>query len=186
MNIDWSIIPTYELNVGDIDKPKDIIAFMRKHRINKYVYEISYANVMVIKYGMSYEHTGDWGDRIYTQVGRSKSWGDDMLRRGSGATFTDIEDDFEAIFGVKPDRKKFKIKVWDMTKYPYKTIKPVSEVKLAESSLISAYYETTGHYPIGNLNKETSAQRNAVAPIKEVFDVIFEYDNSTPEQVRKK
>jgi len=153
MKIDWSIIPTYTLDVSTLSKPYDICKRMRKAKIDKYVYRIMWKGI-VIKYGMSADNSRAYGERLYRQIGHSKSWGDQRLVCSSGAEWRIIEEDFFKTYGFDLDKEYLHVKIWDTTNYPFEWIDPWDEVYCMEQELISKYKEIVGSKPIGNINDD--------------------------------
>jgi hypothetical protein len=153
MKIDWSIIPTYSIAVSTLDDPYEICRLMRGAKIDKYVYQITWKG-LVIKYGMSADNSRTYGERVYRQIGHSKSWGDKRLVCSSGSDWRIIEEDFLKQYGMDLDKDSLTIKIWDATNYPFETIRPWDEVYAMEQELIRKYVELVGSKPIGNVNDD--------------------------------
>ncbi len=153
MKIDWSIIPKYTLKVSNLKSPYEICRIMGKAKIDKYVYEIMWKGI-VIKYGMSADNSRAYGERLYRQIGHSKSWGTNRLVCSSGSDWRIIEEDFETEYGFPLDKDNLKITIWDATNYPFETINPWDEVYFMEQELIRKYKEVVGTKPIGNINDD--------------------------------
>lgn len=153
MKIDWSVIPTYSIDVSKLNDPYDICKMMRKAKIDKYVYEIMWKGI-VIKYGMSADNSRAYGERLYRQIGHSKSWGAKRLVCSSGSDWRIIEEDFFNMYGFDLDKDQLRIKLWDATSYPFETINPWDEVYFMEQELIRKYKEVVGTKPIGNINDD--------------------------------
>ena len=99
INTDWSIIPTHNINVRDLQSPYDISLFMKSHKIDKYLYQIMYKGI-VIKYGMSADNSRNYGERIYRQIGHLRSWGTQRLNGSSGSDWRIVEEDFETLYNM--------------------------------------------------------------------------------------
>lgn len=153
MIIDWSLIPKYHINVATLTSPYEICRIMRKSNIDKYVYEIMWKGI-VIKYGMSADNSRAYGERLYRQIGHSKSWGDQRLVCASGSDWRIIEEDFENQYKFPLDKDNLKITIWDATNYLFTTINPWDEVYFMEQELIRKYKEVVGVKPIGNINDD--------------------------------
>lgn len=153
MKIDWSIIPTYSLDISKINDAYDICRMMRQAKIDKYVYEIMWKGI-VIKYGMSADNSRTYGERLYRQIGHSKSWCGKRLVCSSGSDWRIIEEDFLNTYGMDLDKNYLHVKIWDVTNYPFETINPWDEVYFMEQELIRKYKEVVGSKPIGNINDD--------------------------------
>lgn len=158
INTDWAIIPTHNINVKELECPYDLSLFMKSHKIEKYLYQIMYKGI-VIKYGMSADNSRNYGERIYRQIGHLRSWGAQRLNGSSGSDWRIVEEDFETLYNMSIDKDHVKIKIWDLTDYPFTTINPWNEVLVLESQLIARYVEAVGEKPIGNINDEANAIR---------------------------
>ena len=160
MKIDtnWSIIPTHTIRVKELNSPYEISLFMKSHKIDKYLYQIMYKGI-VIKFGMSADNSRNYGERIYRQIGHLRSWGNLRLTGSSGSDWRIVEEDFENMYGIPIDKNHIKIKIWDLTDYPFTTINPWNEVLVMESQLIARYVDAVGEKPIGNINDEANAIR---------------------------
>jgi hypothetical protein len=160
MKIDWNTIPCYTFNVSALTAAYDICRMMNKAKINKYVYEIMWKGV-VIKYGMSADNSRTYGERLYRQIGHSKSWGIQRLVCSSGSDWRIIEEDFETLYGVPLDKDNLKVKIWDASNYMFETINPWDEVYYMEQELIRKYSEVVGQKPIGNINDDKNIMYKA-------------------------
>jgi hypothetical protein len=155
MTIDtnWSIIPTYILDVKDLTDPYDICNFCKKYNIDWYLYRIKYKGI-VLKFGMSADRSRNYGDRSYRQIAHSESWNEKRLNGSSGADWRIIEEDFYKLYDIKIDRKFMEIKFWNLTDYPFISTIPRNEVLRMENELIEEYIKIVGEKPIGNINDE--------------------------------
>ena len=81
------------------------------------------------------------------------------LTGSSGSDWRIVEEDFENMYGIPIDKNHIKIKIWDLTDYPFTTINPWNEVLVMESQLIAQYVDAVGEKPIGNINDEANAIR---------------------------
>ncbi len=153
MKIDWSIIPTYDIDVSTLTSPYDICKLLGKAKIDKYVYQITWKGI-VIKYGMSADNSRAYGERLYRQIGHSKSWGKKRLVCASGSDWRIIEEDFKNLYDLDLEKDYLKIKIWDATHYPFETIRPWDEVYAMEQEMIRKYKEATGSKPLGNINDD--------------------------------
>ena len=173
LDIDWSIIPTHTIDVSTINAPYDISLIMKSLKIDRYCYQIMYKGI-VIKYGMSADNSRNYGDRLYRQIGHSKSWGKQRLNGSSGADWRVVEEDFLDVYGFPIDVGNMTVKLWDLTNYPYVTINPWDEVNAIEAQLIDAYVQAVGEKPIGNINDEANVIRRAgirIDTMDRLFDV---------------
>ena len=168
----WSLIPTHDIDVSTLETPYDISSYMKKHNIDKYLYMVKYKGI-VLKYGMSADNSRTYGDRIYRQIGHSKSWGDLRLTGSSGSDWRIIEEDFETTYGCSIDKNFLKIKLWDVSQYPFETINPWHEVLMMESQLISKYVDAVGEKPIGNIHDDANVFRRPAIK-KETWKSLFE------------
>ncbi len=174
IDVDWSIVPTHNIDVSTISAPFDISLIMKALKIDKYCYQIMYKSI-VIKYGMSADNSRNYGERLYRQIGHSKSWGKQRLNGSSGADWRIVEEDFLDLYGFPIDIDYIKIKIWDLTNYSYVTINPWNEVNAIEAQLIDAYVKAVGEKPIGNINDEANVIRKAgirLDTMKHLFEVI--------------
>lgn len=158
ININWKNIPTHTIDIGELDSPYDICLTMKFLQIDWYVYRIMFKGI-VIKFGMSADKSRSYGERIYRQIGHSKSWGSKRLYGSSGSDWRVIEEDFYDLYGYPIDKNFIKIKVWDLTNYPFETLNPYNEVLAIESSLIQQYNEVCGEKPIGNIHDDENIFR---------------------------
>jgi hypothetical protein len=158
INADWSKIPTHTINVKDLCSPYDISTYMKNYKIDKYLYQIMYKGI-VIKFGMSADNSRNYGERVYRQIGHIRSWGERRLNGSSGADWRIVEEDFEKLYNISIDKDFIKIKLWDLTNYPFETINPWNEVLILESQLIARYVDAVGEKPIGNINDEANSIR---------------------------
>ena len=153
MKINWNVLPTYHIDVKTLTSPYEICKRMNTARIDKYVYMITFKGI-VIKFGMSADNSRAYGERLYRQIGHSKSWGEQRLVCSSGSDWRIVEEDFEALYGITIHKDDLKIKIWDATNYPFETINPWDEVYYMEQELIRQYKDLIGSKPIGNINDD--------------------------------
>jgi len=158
MQINWNTIPCYTFNVSTLTSAYDICRIMNKAKINKYVYQIMWKGI-VIKYGMSADKSRTYGERLYRQIGHSKSWGDQRLVCSSGSDWRIIEEDFETLYGIPLDKDNLKVKIWDASNYLFQTVVEWNEVYYMEQELIRKYQEVVGEKPIGNINDDKHIMR---------------------------
>ena len=172
ITVDWSLIPVYSFHLSDHTVPYDLSVEMKKLKIRKYLYQIMFKGV-VLKFGMSADNSRTYGDRIYRQLGHSKSWGADRLKGSSGADWRIIEEDFFNLYNIDIDRKFIVVKVWDVTNYPFTTLQPWFEINAMEQQLIDRYIQAVGEKPIGNINDESNIFRRP-AILKTVWQSLVE------------
>ena len=187
VDVNWDIIPIHEINVATLVDPHDIANILKDRVIAKYCYQIMYKGI-VLKYGMSADNSwlnGQFGERIYRQLGHMKFWGKKRLTGSSGADWRITEEDFETLYKISIEKDFVKIKIWDLTNYPYVTIRPWDEVLSIESQLIDAYVRIVGEKPIGNINDEAHINRRP-AILKQTWDTIFESEPSPWERIIEK
>lgn len=154
----WNTFPKYTINIGELSAPIEISHFFRQRDIDKYTYCIMFKGI-VIKYGMSAPESKsrEFGDRVYRQIGHCFTWGvDKRLDGSSGADWLIIERDFKTRYGFDINHEHIKVIVWDVTNYPFLSIRPFREVEEMESELINYYLEHFGEKPIGNINDEAN------------------------------
>jgi len=175
-NVNWSIIPTHTIDVGNLCEAYDISRIMKSHKIDKYLYRITYKGI-VIKFGMSADKSRDYGERIYRQIGHSRSWGTCRLTGSSGADWRIIEEDFNNLYSFEIDKNFVKIKIWDVSKYPFQTINHRNEIIDIENQLIENYVNVVGEKPIGNINDEANIVRKAFIKT-ETWAGLFEIGNT--------
>lgn len=160
MKINWQTIPCYTLDVSKLATAYDICKLMKTAKIKKYVYQITWKGT-VIKYGMSADNSKVCGERLYRQIGHSKSWQDKRLVCASGSDWRIIEEDFEQMYKVPLDKDSLKVRIWDATNYQFETINPWDEVYYMEQELIRKYTEVVGQKPIGNINDDKNVMYKA-------------------------
>jgi hypothetical protein len=158
--IKWDTVPTYDIEVGTLNAPAEIMDFFKKQGITRYVYRIKYKDI-VIKYGMSAPKaiSSDPGERVYRQVAHVASWDTQQIRGSSGADWVYIEMDFKKSYNHDIDHRYISIKVYDFTNYKFESVRPQDEVYYAEQQLIHQYSELVGNKPIGNVNDTTTLAR---------------------------
>lgn len=166
MNINWNNITKHTIDVGKLNYPYEISDLMKQFKIRKYLYSIRYKGI-ILKYGMSADNSRTYGERIYRQIGHSKSWEHELdaygntkrLSGSSGADWRVVEEDFEKLYGFPIDRKQMTVTIYDATNYPFETIDSWTEINAMENDLIERYRELVGEKPIGNINDEDNARR---------------------------
>lgn len=176
VNIDWKKhARKHEIDIGKISDPSEIADLFRQYNIEKYVYRIRYKGI-VIKFGMSCPSSSSarHGDRVYRQIGHNRSWNDKRLTGSSGSDWRVIEEDFEEEYGFNIDHRHITLTVWNLTNYPFETVKPFFEVNAIENSLIEQYVEITGSKPIGNINDEANIKKKS-AVSKKLADGLFDW-----------
>jgi hypothetical protein len=167
--INWNVIPTYEIGVADLIQAYNICDIMKARKTRAYCYSITNKATMdkpliLIKYGMSYDNSPNFGERIYRQIAHSKSWGEQRSKGHSGADWRVIEEDFLEHYGFEIKKDNLIIKIWDLTNYPFTLCNQWDEVNKIESHLINEYVQIYGKKPIGNINDESRTFfRSAVA-----------------------
>jgi hypothetical protein len=175
-NINWSIIPTHTIDGGKLREPYDISRIMKSLKIDKYLYRIMYKGI-VLKFGMSADNSRHHGERVYRQIGHSRSWDAYRLTGSSGADWRIIEEDFKNLYGFEIDIKFIKIKIWDVSNYPFRTINPRNEIIDMENQLIENYVSVVGEKPIGNINDEANIIKKAFIKT-ETWDGLFDIENT--------
>ena len=168
----WEIIPTYILNVADLQDPYDICHFMKKHNIDWYLYRVKYKGI-VLKFGMSADRSRNFGDRVYRQIAHAESWNDLRNTGSSGADWRIIEEDFYNLYGIKIDKNHLEIKIWDLTNYPWFSTVPRNEVIRMENELIEEYTKIVGEKPIGNINDEAQIKSKGLVPIDALAKLFY-------------
>jgi hypothetical protein len=156
ITVDWQIIPTHTFNIADFSIPYDLSLSMKNLKISKYLYQVTFKGI-VLKYGMSADNSRSFGERIYRQIGHSKSWGNSRLTGSSGSDWRIIEEDFFNLYGIEIDRNFMVVKIWDVSNYPFTTINPWFEINAIEQQLIERYVLAVGEKPLGNINDESNA-----------------------------
>lgn len=173
INTNWDIIPKYTIDVGMLNDPYEISKIMREYKIEKYCYKIMFKGI-VLKFGMSADNSRNYGERLYRQIGHSKSWAEKRLNGSSGSDWRIVEEDFYDMYGMAIDRSHMKVMVWDLTNYPFVSIDPWYEIIAIENQLIEKYKDAVGEKPIGNINDESSIQRRSYIRT-ETFDRLFDF-----------
>ena len=156
--IDWSRIPQFNINVGKLSAPSDILAIMKQNRVRKYIYRIKYKGIL-IKFGMSADNSKNFGERIYRQIAHCISWGPLRNRGACGSDWLIIEQDFKTQYGFDIDHNDISITIYNLSNYPFKTISPWDEIIAIENYLIEKYVNIVGEKPIGNINDEAHIKR---------------------------
>lgn len=174
MSTDWSRITKHNINYGSLNDPFDISITLKQLKIRKYIYRIVYKGI-VIKFGMSADNSRNFGERIYRQLGHCKSWNSKRLNGACGSDWRIVEEEFFNLYGSYIDHKHITITIYDLTKYPFKTLSPWDEIISIENSLIENYVEIVGHKPIGNINDESHIKRRPKI-LKTTWDGIFQTD----------
>ena len=156
MEINWDAIPKYIIDLGKINDPYDVCVICKHYKIAKYLYKIQYKGI-VIKFGMSADRSRNYGNRGYRQVGHMASWPSGVRLTGSsGADWRVIEEDFYNLYGFHIDHKFVTLTIWDVSKYPFKSINSRNEILDMEAQLIESYRQAVGEKPIGNINDEAN------------------------------
>jgi hypothetical protein len=172
MDINWSAIPTHNIDVGKLTDPTDICALMKQHKIRQYVYRIKYKG-LVIKYGMSTDNSKAYGDRVYRQIAHAASWGTRRINGPNGADWRVVEEDFKNTYGFELDKKHLTIQIYNMTNYPFTTVNHRDEVYFVEQELIEEYRRLVGEKPIVNLHDDTLHKRRGYIK-KDTFGGLFD------------
>lgn len=171
---DWSSFPRYLINVSNLSVPAEICTIFKKYNIDKYVYQITYKGIVVVKFGMSSAKSSSriWGERVYRQIAHCYSWGKNRIDGSSGADWLIIERDFKQKYGVDLDHNHLTITVWDITNYNFRSFDPFKEVEAMESEKINEYVQLMGQKPIGNINDEAN-KKNRPFVDADTFNDIF-------------
>jgi hypothetical protein len=176
VNPNWRQFATkHEIYGKNLNHPYEIVELCKSHKIDKFVYRIKCRGI-VEKVGMSCPKSRHAvpGDRIYRQFGHAKSWGNLRLTGSSGSDYRIVEEDFENMYGFKPDHRDKQITIWDLSNYPFETMNPFDEVHAIECSLIEEYVNIVGEKPIGNINDEANAKRKSGIP-KKLAESLFDF-----------
>ena len=175
--VDWTKIPVHNIDVSKLNHPADIVDIFKQSKIDKYLYQITYKGI-VLKYGMSADNSGMWGERLYRQIGHSSFWDKGTRFTGSsGSDYRIIEEDFKKKYGLEIQKDGLTIRVWNASNYPFDSLDPWMEVNRMERELIESYVKVVGEKPIGNINDEPDYRKRARIT-KEIFDPLFEYSDS--------
>jgi hypothetical protein len=159
------------IDVAELDKATDICKIMKAYDIKKYCYQIIYKGI-VLKYGKSADKCRVHGERLYRQIGNCNGW-DKKLTGPSGEEWRDIEKRFKKMYGFPVDKDYVKIRIWNLTDYPFVSIDTNTEITAIEGFLIEQYINAVGEPPIGNLRDEHVAIRKSFIPEK-LFKNLFE------------
>jgi hypothetical protein len=184
---DWSLIPVHIINFKNLTLPSDITAIFKKLGIDYYLYQFSFLGI-VLKYGMSADNSGDWGERVCRQAGHGPFWGEDFqFRSSSGAEFRIILEEFKRKYGIDVLKDGLVLRVWDVTNYPFDSMDPWMEVNTMERQLIEDYVNVMGEKPVGNIDQEVDYRKRARIR-KEDFNSLFDYTDTPPtvKRIRKK
>ena len=163
LTIDWSIIPTHTIDVGNLRKPYDICTIMKDKGIEKYLYRITYKGI-VLKYGISADNSKNHGDRLYRQISHASGWGVLQNQGSSGRDFRGVEEALLEEYGIVLDLKDLSIKLWDVTNHPFQTIDPFKEIEAMESELVDNHIAATGRKPLGNIEHKKFASKSPGIP----------------------
>jgi hypothetical protein len=140
---------------------------MKTYNITKYVYEFCY-NGQVIKYGLSADHSRNYGDRIYRQAGRLPGWKRSTLVGPNGSEMYFINEDYKAKFGSSLDRHLMHITVTDLSK------QTKSDCEDLERYLINTYINIHGVPPIGNKDTRTMFETRKHYNTKQLLSLFHE------------
>jgi len=166
------LVPQYTIDLSKINFPYDICRILKAKDVHAYVYQIIH-NGILIKYGMSADRQRNYGERLYRQVSHMESWGTLRNTGSSGADFRIIESDYYKKYGTKMDRNLVKIKIFDVTNFPYKSTCHRDEILKIESCLIDEYLHIFGEKPIGNVNDDDHIFKKKSYVSKNTIDSIF-------------
>lgn len=171
IDVDWSLIPVHSFAIKDCADPYSLSLKMKALKITKYLYQVTFKGI-VLKFGMSADNSRSYGERIYRQIGHSKSWGTLRLNGSSGSDWRIIEEDFFNLYGFEIDKDFLVVKIWNVSNYPFTTINPWFEVNAMEQKLIERYIDAVGEKPIGNINDEANIIRRP-AILKKTWGALF-------------
>jgi hypothetical protein len=173
MTQDWDSIPTYDINIGSLKLPTDILSIMKARGIIRYLYRINYRRT-VIKFGMSCPKSGAPGERLYRQIGHAKGWiGQGRLGGQNGADWRVIEETFAETYGGEIIKDDITVKIWDLTNYVFASSNIREEVNRMEAELIEQFINIAGILPIGNLRDEQSVKAKSRV-LTSTYQDIFE------------
>jgi len=170
---DLDSVPQYLIDLSKIHSPYRICHILKTKNVHKYIYQVIH-NGVLIKYGMSADRSRNYGERLYRQVSHMESWGDLRNTGSSGADFRIIESDYYKKYGTKMNKNLVKIKVFDMTNFPYKSTCHRDEILKIESYLIDEYTRIFGDKPIGNINDDDHMFKKTSYVSKDTVDSIFD------------
>lgn len=166
----WNDIPRYTMQIKDFKDPYDICRFMRKRKVDIYLYRIKFKGI-VLKFGMSADKSKTYGERIYRQIGHDQTW-DNPLNGPCGADWLIIERDFTKRYGIPITKDHLEVEVWNLTNYEFVSFSPRDEVLRLESELISMYVSSVGEKPIGNIYDDESIFRRGMISVS-LFEQYF-------------
>jgi len=191
MNINWNSVPTFTIDIKNIDVPYDIVDIFSgkdpryfSHQIDGYLYAIKH-NDIIVKIGKSFDMNSSPGDRVYRQIGHASFWGHKRIDGPNGRDFIRDEEDFYKKYGTYFQKDKMTVEVWDFTNYSYQTVTPDKEIGYAEEYLINKYSEVTKSDPVGNRKKNKRYDRKGFI-MKTPYEKIFEDDNVKPKRPHTK
>lgn len=177
MKTDWSIIPTHIIDVGNLTAPSEICKFMKSHDIDKYMYRITYKGI-VLKFGMSADNSKIYGDRIYRQIAHASFWEEQQNQGSSGRDFRGVEEALLETYGIVLQHEHLKIKIWDVTNYPFFSLNPAKEIVDMESELVQQHIDVTGERPMGNIEDKKYDAKTPGIPAKLYNNLFTEADYS--------
>lgn len=172
IDIKWNTIPTYEIDVAELSSPYEICTIMKRLGIECYVYSITFKGIL-LKFGMSADNSRNYGERLYRQVGHSKSWGALRLKGSCGSDWRIVEEEFLDLYNIPIEKNHLKIKIWDLTNYEFETIDKINEILYIESTLIQKYKDLCGEKPLGNIHDDEQIfRRRAIS--QKTWNGLFE------------
>jgi hypothetical protein len=164
--------PTYFISLSNVSDYTEIKRFCKKNDIRYMLYTISWKN-HILKYGIQYIWTPKtYGDRLYTQVGWMPGWDKECLQRQpeTGKFIKLMIDKVETTYNIEFHKNDVDIKIEDYTKYTFSNPTNIyAEMQNFEEKAKQHYFNTYGHYPIGNLKQEK------IRPVLQLNNPLWEF-----------
>jgi hypothetical protein len=171
----WNATQIYQFPLKGLLEPSEIMSIVKRLGVSKGTYEIRHEN-HTVKYGMTDASTTQHGERIYRQIGHLDSWGAYKLIGGNGSEFLFYNKEYKNRYSTGMNHNNIVVTLWSFDNYPFQTINTTSEIQSAEIELIENHKKFYGEYPIGNIDDGYQFHKK-FAPIKSVFESLFDYDN---------
>lgn len=160
--------PDHRIPLKDLDDPKEIYDFFKKHGIKKYVYGISCSDDddLMAKLGRSGHAGGRMipAERVRGQCAQMDGWIFNTDDLKNGRDFRTVMEDLKAT-----NKDLYTIEIWDYTNEPNDTFDPDLNIKQGEAELIRQFEVKYKRRPVGNRKIE----RAASAVSKETFGSFF-------------
>jgi hypothetical protein len=114
-----------------------------------------------------------YGDRLYTQIGWMPGWNKPCLQRqpSTGEFVKLMIEKVELTYNTTFHKNDVSLVIEDYTNYPFNNPTNIyAEMQNFEEAAKESYFNTHGHYPIGNLKQE------GIRPILQLNNPMWEID----------